>query len=56
MSGKVAKSYYAEDPVKNYCIKHSTPLHPVQLQLVEETLKHANVSLGCLAKIFFLTF
>merc|ERR1712126_592799 len=41
MSGKVAKSYYAEDPVKNYCIKHSTPLHPVQLQLVEETLKHA---------------
>merc|ERR1712112_709986 len=42
MSGKVAKSYYAEDPVKNYCIKHSTPLHPVQLQLVEETLKHAN--------------
>merc|ERR1712168_291674 len=41
MSGKVAKSYYSEDPVKNYCIKHSTPLHPVQLQLVEETLKHA---------------
>ena len=56
MSGKVAKSYYAEDPVKNYCIKHSSPLHPVQLQLVEETLKHANVSLGCLAKKYFLTF
>ena len=45
MSGKVAKSYYTDDPVKNYCIKHSTPLNPVQLRLVEETLKHARVSL-----------
>ena len=41
--GKVAKSYYGADPVEDYCIKHSTPMHPVQLKLVEETLQHARV-------------
>merc|ERR1719229_1278027 len=40
MSSKVSKSYYEEDPVKNYCIAHSSPLHPVQQKLIEETLKH----------------
>jgi len=36
----VKKSYELLDPVKEYCIKHSTPLHPVQIKLLEETLKH----------------
>jgi len=26
--------------VEEYCIQHSTPLHPVQRKLIEETLKH----------------
>ena len=43
MSSKVSKSYYEEDPVKNYCIAHSSPLHPVQQKLIEETLKHTRV-------------
>lgn len=37
----VAKSYRTNDPVKDYCIKHSSPLHPVQLRLLEETLSHS---------------
>jgi len=44
MSGKevkIAKSYYGEDPVEEYCLRHSSPMHPVQLKLVAETLKHA---------------
>ena len=44
MSSKVSKSYYDTDPVKDYCIQHSTPLHPVQRKLIEETLKHKRVS------------
>ena len=43
MSSKVSKSYYDTDPVKNYCIQHSTPLHPVQKKLIQDTLKHARV-------------
>jgi hypothetical protein len=39
----VKKSYELLDPVKEYCIKHSTPLHPVQIKLLEETLKHPRV-------------
>ena len=40
----VSKSYYSPDPVQDYCIQHSTPLHPVQLRLIQETLKLTNVS------------
>ena len=48
MSGKttlskelVTKSYYSdEDPVKMYCIQHSTPLSEVQETCMSETLKH----------------
>ena len=36
----VKKSYQEADPVKEYCIKHSTPLHPVQIKLMEHTLQH----------------
>jgi len=35
----VLKSYNYTDPVKNYCLKNSTPLHPVQQKLMDETLK-----------------
>ena len=34
----VAKSYRTNDPVKDYCIKHSSPLHPVQLRLLEVSI------------------
>ena len=44
MASKVSKSYYDTDPVKDYCIQHSTPLHPVQKKLIEETLQHTRVS------------
>ena len=44
MASKVSKSYYDTDPVKDYCIQHSTPLHPVQKRLIEETLQHTGVS------------
>ena len=44
MCSKVSKSYYDTDPVKDYCIQHSSPLHPVQKRLIEETLKHTRVS------------
>ena len=38
---KVAKSYEGDvDPVKAYCIQHSTPLTAVQETLMSETLKH----------------
>merc|ERR1712241_261593 len=37
--GKVFKSYQEEDPVKNYCLANSTPRHPVQLKLMQETMK-----------------
>jgi len=41
MSSQVAKSYYAgADPIKQYCLQHSTPMHPVQMKLLDETLKH----------------
>lgn len=36
----VKKSYQESDPIKDYCLRHSSPLHPVQLKLLEETLKH----------------
>jgi len=39
----VKKSYQAKDLVKDYCLRHSSPMHPVQLKLVEETLKHPRV-------------
>ena len=39
----VKKSYQEADPVKEYCIKHSTPLHPVQIKLMEHTLQHPRV-------------
>jgi len=42
MSNRVEKSYYAgADPIKQYCLQHSTPMHPVQMKLLEETLKHS---------------
>ena len=41
--GTVKKSYNEDDPVKNYCIKSSTPPHPVQVKLSEETMKHPRV-------------
>ena len=44
MASKVSKSYYDRDPVKDYCIQHSSPLHPVQKKLIEETLQHTRVS------------
>ena len=38
---KVTKSYEGNaDPVKDYCIQHSTPLTAVQETLMSETLKH----------------
>merc|ERR1712198_514612 len=41
MSNRVEKSYYAgADPIKQYCLQHSTPMHPVQMKLLEETLTH----------------
>lgn len=40
MSSKVEKSYYGSDPIKQYCLQHSTPMHPVQMKLLEETLTH----------------
>lgn len=36
----VKKSYVEQDPVEEYCIQHSTPMHPVQRKLIEDTLKH----------------
>ena len=48
--GKVFKSYQEEDPVKNYCLANSTPRHPVQLKLMQETMKLERVRLY-LAKI-----
>jgi len=38
---RVFKSYDQEDPVKNYCLANSSPQHPVQLKLIEETMKHS---------------
>lgn len=38
MSSSVSKSYHGSDPVKEYCLSHSTPLHPVQKKLQEETV------------------
>merc|ERR1711936_491609 len=37
----VNKSYDTNDPIKNYCLAHSTALHPVQVKLNEETMKHS---------------
>ena len=37
----VSKSYNTEDPVGSYCLAHSSSMHPVQKQLMEETLKHS---------------
>ena len=42
---RVAKSYCAEDPVKLYCVDHSTPLNEIQQKLMTDTLKHPKVAL-----------
>ena len=39
----VNKSYEVNDPVKDYCLQHSSPPHPVQKKLLEETLKIPHV-------------
>eukprot|EP00088_Acartia_fossae_P006175 TRINITY_DN12832_c0_g1_i1.p1 TRINITY_DN12832_c0_g1~~TRINITY_DN12832_c0_g1_i1.p1 ORF type:complete len:230 (-),score=53.29 TRINITY_DN12832_c0_g1_i1:88-777(-) len=36
---EIKKSYYEANPVKEYCLDHSTPLHPVQKKLLLETLE-----------------
>ena len=41
---KVFKSYEGEDPVKNYCLANSSPRHPVQQKLMQETMKLERVS------------
>ena len=40
----VNKSYDTNAPIKNYCLAHSTALHPVQVKLNQETMKHTRVS------------
>ena len=40
----VSKSYYAADPIQDYCIRHSTVMHPIQQKLIQETLQHSRVS------------
>ena len=40
----VNKSYDTNDPIKNYCLAHSSGLHPVQVKLNQETMKHSRVS------------
>ena len=43
ISGKkvVAKSYNSDgDPIKTYCVQHSTPLNAIQEKCMSETLKH----------------
>ena len=40
----VNKSYDTNDPIKNYCLAHSSSLHPVQVKLNQETMKHSRVS------------
>jgi len=37
----VSKSYYAADPIQDYCIRHSTVMHPIQQKLIQETLQHS---------------
>ena len=49
----VKKSYQEADPVKEYCIKHSTPLHPVQIKLMEHTLQHPRVVTELKSNIIF---
>lgn len=39
MTAVVSKSYHGSNPVKEYCLNHSTPLHPVQKKLQEDTVK-----------------
>ena len=31
----VAKSYYMKDNIAEYCLEHSTPMHPVQKKLIQ---------------------
>jgi len=38
----VKKSYYEDNPLKNYCLKSSTPMHPVQHKLIKETKEMKN--------------
>ena len=47
----VNKSYDTNDPIKNYCLAHSSPLHPVQVKLNQETMKHSRVSSVLLSKL-----
>ena len=35
---RIMKSYQGEDPVKDYCNRHSTPLHPVQVHFLLQFL------------------
>jgi len=39
----VQKSFAGADPVKEYCLAHSTQMHPIQLKLIQETLNHPRV-------------
>ena len=39
----VSKSYTTNDPVKDYCIKHSSPLHPVQHRLLQVSIFNINL-------------
>ena len=43
---RVFKSYNLEDPVKSYCLEHSTPLSEIQKKLMEETIDGVNLSFG----------
>ena len=40
----VNKSYNTNDLIKNYCLAHTSGLHPVQVKLNQETMKHSRVS------------
>merc|ERR1712088_560637 len=40
MASKIQKSYTTQDPVLAYCNNSSSPLHPVQQKLIEETVQH----------------
>jgi len=39
MSTEVKKSYYEENPLSNYCLNSSTPMHPIQQKLAKETME-----------------
>eukprot|EP00088_Acartia_fossae_P063086 TRINITY_DN7667_c0_g1_i2.p1 TRINITY_DN7667_c0_g1~~TRINITY_DN7667_c0_g1_i2.p1 ORF type:complete len:233 (+),score=52.57 TRINITY_DN7667_c0_g1_i2:99-797(+) len=43
---QVKKSYYEANPVKQYCLDHSTPQHPVQRKLIQETLEMKGIDVN----------